>query len=94
MTSSAAPEFADNDFPVGDCGHCGRQVLAYVAYESDGGEALCCVHCDLPITSAARSASGAELSEIGYGLVEASGGGCGSGGCGSGQCGRMKRENA
>jgi hypothetical protein len=93
MTPGGSAEFAQLDFPVADCAQCGRAVLAYVSYDRASGETLCCVHCDLPIVSAARSANGAALDEIGYALVEA-GGGCGSGGCGSGACGRLARPDS
>ena len=85
-------EFAELDFPVGRCDRCGREVLAYLSYASEGGAALCCVHCDAPLPLAPRPASGSALPEIGYGLLELQG--CGNPDCGGGQCGRAMMKEA
>lgn len=85
-------EFGDLDFRIGRCAECERDVLTYVSYGVEGGETVCCVHCDVPLVDELQSAPGAGLPDIGYGLLETQG--CGNPDCGGGQCGRAMMKEA
>jgi phage FluMu protein Com len=71
------------------CDHCGKLVLAAVAFDGDTRQRRC-AHCDTLLNSSVEWIEGAELEERGYyiGKAPPSGKGCG-GGCGS-SCGTRR----
>jgi hypothetical protein len=83
--------FAELEFTVGRCDHCGRDVLTYP--DPDGpedGANACCVHCATVVIGGLRAARGDDLPAHGYGLLETQG--CGNPACGGGQCSRRQNE--
>ena len=78
--------FEESEFSVGWCALCERDVLTYLDDDaSDDAAARRCVHCEQRV-GRLRSATGEDLPQHGYALVE--NGGCGRPDCGGGQCGR------
>lgn len=75
--------FEESEFTVGWCAICDRDVLTYA--DADASEAVQrCVHCEQRV-SRLRNATGEDLPQHGYDLVENSG--CGRPDCGGGKCG-------
>ncbi len=89
MTETDPATFTDASFTIGSCDTCEREVLTFPALDTDG-DGRCCVHCDAPVTRELRLASGADLPDHGYGLLELQG--CGNPECGGGTCSRQSEE--
>ena len=82
--------FAVTRFIVGRCEPCDRDVLTYPAFDDEGAEFPHCVHCDAAVTAEVRDASGDDLPDHGYGLLELQG--CGNPDCGGGRCSRPTED--
>ena len=73
-------------FPVARCVPCGRDVLAHVALDRDGGERYGCLHCDAALDPAElRWVAEPELAAVGYAVWD-EGEHCGRPDCGGGRC--------
>ena len=83
----ATPVFEDVQFPLGHCGTCAREVIAYVDLDEGDAEIRRCFHCNEALEQW-REVSASELESAGYSLLEARG--CGNGGGCSAGCG-MRR---
>jgi hypothetical protein len=73
-------------FPVARCVPCGRDVLAHLWLDTDGGERYGCVHCDAELDPVClRWVLEAELDGVGYAVL-AEREHCGRPDCGGGRC--------
>lgn len=82
MESSEARE---DEFIVGHCARCGRDVLTHAGYDEEKGRELrLCVHCDRGVDRELRAVVQAELDSYGYAVIEDLG--CGNPDCGGGRC--------
>jgi len=81
----ATPSFSDEEFLLGWCGNCGKEVLPYVEIDAGDREVRRCLHCDAVLDHTLHGATAVQVQEAGYQIVEArtcgNGGGCSSG-CG------------
>jgi hypothetical protein len=82
----ATPEFGNEEFLLGHCPVCAKDVLTHIDIGPDDEEIRCCVHCDAHVGNGMRAVSADELEAFGYAIVDArvcgNGGGCSAGGCG------------
>jgi hypothetical protein len=73
-------------FPTAGCEVCGKTVLTYIAFNSDGNQKRFCVHCDNSIKSGPKWVTADELALEGYQIgappAMKTGKGCGTG-CGT-----------
>jgi len=83
--------FEELGFIIGWCAICERDVLTYDDPEAAEHLRRCCVHCDQAVQRSLRAATGDELPQHGYGLLETQG--CGNPACGGGQCSRRQNEH-
>lgn len=89
MSLNLPSSFEETPFVIGYCADCQRRVLTHPDLDGDGERALC-VHCDAVVSDDLRPASGAELPDHGYGLLELQG--CGNPECGGGACSRQQAD--
>ncbi|MEO8605519.1 MAG: hypothetical protein ABI629_23320 [bacterium] len=77
--------FEESEFTVGWCAACDRDVLTYADVDEASEAAPRCVHCEQRV-GRLRTATGEDLPQHGYGVLEDAG--CGRPDCGNGRCGR------
>lgn len=77
--------FEDSEFTIGWCAICDRDVLTFMGEPAEAEMVARCVHCEQRVTRV-RVATGEDLPQHGYGVLED--GGCGRPDCGGGRCNR------
>lgn len=77
---------AADQFVLGWCAACAREVLTHADVDADGTARRLCLICDGPVDEGLRQGQEADLAGMGYVLIDPSHT-CGTSGCGSGNCG-------
>lgn len=88
MTAVATGFLDSEEFAVGRCPECRRDVLSYPHWSDErAGEVRRCVHCDGRLSGELRPVEAGELGALGYELAAPSTGGSGCVSCVRGGCG-------